>query len=366
MWLEKARRLLPAVLWVVGFVCAPSVSRAQSDEQRAAARSLATEGAKAFNEGRFKDAVDLFSRAESLVHAPPHLLYRARAHVKLGQLVRAREAYLKIVKETLPSNAPKAFADAQAAATSEVKEIEPRIGRLTINVEGSDGAADVTVLVDGVALPGVLIGLPQPIDPGNHRIEATATGKRAPSEPVTLADGEKKVVVLRLEDAPGAVPLAAAPAAAAAAPAAAAPPPAAPVPAPGSSPTSDGGSSERSGGGGLRVGAYVGFGLGAVGLAAGTLFSLQSASKRKDADEKFAQCGGATGCTTGNPLSAEVDQLDSDAGSKQTLGIVGFAVGGVGVATGVTLLLLSGGSDEKTAGVRPYVGLGSAGVRGRF
>jgi hypothetical protein len=85
---------------------------AQGDEQRAGARTLATEGAQAFNEGRFKDAVDLFGKAESLVHAPPHLLFMARAYTKLGQYVKAREAYLKIVKEQLPANAPQAFRDA--------------------------------------------------------------------------------------------------------------------------------------------------------------------------------------------------------------------------------------------------------------
>src|SRR5262245_32455278 len=86
---------------------------AQSDEQRAGARTLATEGAAAFNEGRFKDAVDLFSKAESLVHAPPHLLFMARAHAKLGHFVKAREAYWKIIKEPLAPNAPQAFKDAQ-------------------------------------------------------------------------------------------------------------------------------------------------------------------------------------------------------------------------------------------------------------
>src|SRR5689334_21165790 len=89
-----------------------SAAHAQTDEQRAGARSLATEGASAFKDGRYKEAVDLFTKAESLMHAPPHLLYLARAHVKLGQYVKAREAYLRITKEQLGGNAPQAFRDA--------------------------------------------------------------------------------------------------------------------------------------------------------------------------------------------------------------------------------------------------------------
>jgi hypothetical protein len=364
----EARRVLPAALWVVGLVFVPSVVRAQSDEQRAAARSLATEGSTAFNEGRFKDAVDLFGKAESLMHAPPHLLFQARAHVKLGQLVKAREAYLKIVKETLAANAPKAFRDAQTTAETEVREIEPKIASLTIRVEGGEGATDVGVMVDGVALPSVLVGLAQPIDPGTHRIEAGATGFRAPSEPVTLAEGEKKAVVLKLEPAPGAAPLVAAPVAAAppaAAPATTPAPAAATTPA--GAPTADAGPKEDSGGG-LRVGAYVAFGVGAIGLAGGTLFTLQSASKRKDADATFAACSAEPGgCHQSDPRSAQTDELDREADSKKTLGIVGFALGGVGVAAGVTLLVLSsGGDEEKKAGIEPWIGLGSAGLRGRF
>jgi hypothetical protein len=363
----EARRALVAALWVVGLVSVPSVSAAQSDEQRAAARSLATEGATAFNEGRFKDAVDLFNKAESLMHAPPHLLFLARSHVKLGQFVRAREAYLKIVKETLSPNAPKAFRDAQIAAEAEVREVEPKIGSLTIRVEGAEAATDVAVMVDGVALPSVLIGLAQPIDPGTHRIEAGATGFRAPSEPVTLAEGEKKTVVLRLDPAPGAAPLVAPPAAAAPAPAPAATPAPAAAVTPAGPPASDTGVREGSGSG-LRIGSYVAFGVGALGLAGGTLFTLQSAGKRKDADETFALCEAEPGgCHQDDPRSKQTDDLDRDADGKRTLGIVGFALGGVGVAAGVTLLVLSsGGENENEAFVRPWLGLGSAGLCGRF
>src|SRR5262245_168260 len=107
------RRLARSLLiLILGFYA--NRAAAQTDEQRAAARAVATEGAAAFNQGRFKDAVDLFTRAEALVHAPPHLLFLARAHAKLGQFVKAREAYMKILKEQLTANAPPAFRNAQA------------------------------------------------------------------------------------------------------------------------------------------------------------------------------------------------------------------------------------------------------------
>jgi hypothetical protein len=339
---------------------------AQSDEQRAAARSLATEGATAFNEGRYQDAVDLFGKAESLVHAPPHLLFLARSHAKLGQLVKAREAYMKIVKETLPPNASPAFRNAQDSANEEVRAIEPRIASLTVRIEGGKDAKDLAVLVDGAPINMVLVGVSQPIDPGEHKIEAGATGLRAPAQTVTLTDGERKSIVLTLEPAPGAAPLVAvaqAPAATVAPEPTQAPAPAT-SPAPGADQGTTTSADDRSG---LRTGSYIAFGVGVVGLAAGTFFTLQSSSKRKDADAKFEECGGESGCRTGNPLSEEVADLDDEARSAMTLGIVGFAVGGVGIATGATLLVLSsGGTDERKAGVTPYVGFGVAGLKGRF
>ncbi len=333
---------------------------AQSDEQRAGARTLATEGAQAFNEGRFKDAVDLFSKAESLMHAPPHLLFMARAHAKLGQFVKAREAYLKIVKEQLPPNAPQAFRDAQAAAEEERKQVEPHIGRLTVKVEGADGAKDLAVTIDGQPMSVVLLGVPQPADPGEHTVAATATGFKGAPANVALKEAGQGAVTLKMEVDKSVPPPTAAPAASAAGSGAVV------------STTPSGAPASDSGGGGsngMRIGSYVGFGVGAVGVALGTVFVLKSASKRKSADQaadQFVQCD-ASGCVATAEGARTVNDLDSQARSAKTIGIVGYVVGGLGVATGVTLFILSNDKPEsKSAFVAPYLGLGAVGVRGAF
>jgi hypothetical protein len=327
---------------------------AQSDEQRAGARSLATEGALAFNEGRFKDAVELFGKAESLVHAPPHLLFMARAHAKLGQFVKAREAYMKIVKEQLSPNAPQAFRDAQVTAEEERKLVEPKIGRLVVKVEGADTAKDLSVSVDGQPISAVLLGVPQPMDPGTHTVTATATGFKAQPASVTLKEAERGAVTVKMEVDPNA-------AAPVAAPVAGAPAGGALVTTDTGAPPSDAGPS--GGSNGLRIGSYVGFGVGVVGVALGTVFVLKSSSARKDADEAAKDCP----CDDRSELAQKIQGLDDDARGAKTLGIVGFVVGGVGIATGVTLFVLSSKKQEpQAARVEPFVGLGSLGVRGAF
>jgi hypothetical protein len=121
----------------------------------------------------------------------------------------------------------------------------------------------------------------------------------------------------------------------------------------------------------LAVPAYVALGVGAVGLGAGVFFTLQSASKRSDADDTFAECTsrGVDGeCKQEDPLADEISALDDDAGSARTLAIIGYAVGGLGVAAGVTLLLLDGPdrSSASKSRVVPWVGYQSVGVTGTF
>jgi hypothetical protein len=354
----RPRRFIASAILGACLLGLASPASAQSDEQRAGARTLATEGAAAFNEGRFKDAVDLFTKAESLMHAPPHLLFAARAHAKLGQFVKAREAYMKIVKEQLAPNAPQAFRDAQTAAEDERKLVEPHIGRLVVKVEGAENAKDLSVTVDGQPVSTVLLGVPQPMDPGTHTVAASATGFKSQPASVTLKDAASGAVSVRLEVDPTA--------AVAAAPAAAAPGPATggPIATPaGNPPPSDVGPSSASNG--MRIGSYVGFGVGVVGLGLGTVFVLKSASKRKDADSAAAAC--SSPCLDSNPQTKTISSLDSDAKSAQTLAIVSYAVGGVGLAAGVTLFILSNKKTEpSSAYVQPYFGFGAAGLRGAF
>jgi hypothetical protein len=318
---------------------------AQGDTERAGARAAATEGGKAFDEGRYKEAIDLFTRAESLVHAPPHLLFIARSHEKLGQLVKAREAYLKITREKLAADAPDPFKEAQAAATQELSALEPRVPYLTITVKG-DGADGATVSMDDQPVPKALVGVPYPVDPGEHKLQATGTGVQSPVQTITVKEGAKESIELALAPAEGA---GAGPGEGAS----------------GSGEVSLGDAGPTSGGtNGMRIGAYVALGVGVVGLAGGTFFLLQASSKESEADDLCTLPGG--GCPADK--ADEIKALDDDASSARTLATVGFIVGGVGIATGVTLFILSSNksSASNKPGIEPWVGLGSAGVSGRF
>ncbi len=129
---------------------------------------------------------------------------------------------------------------------------------------------------------------------------------------------------------------------------------------------------------GLRVASYAAFGVGVVGLAGGTFFALSAKSKSNQAADL---CGGSLSkCALddGSPDANKVTQLNNDSGSAKTLGIVGFGVGGVGIAAGITLFILSSNSSSQASQrtryvatafrprITPWVGYNSAGVVGQF
>lgn len=327
-----------------------TVCHAQAD--KVDARALAGEGAKAYQEGRWADAIDLFTRAESLIHAPPHLLYIARAQKQTGLLVQARENLLAIVREELAPSAPHAFHQAQEDARSELKDVEGRLPYVTLTLKGA-GSASVTLTQDGNKIPSALVGIPRPVDPGSHTFEAAA-GSLKGRVSVDVKEGEKKRVTLELtaSELPPAAPPTPAPPVTTSAPASTAPPAAsAEAPPPASPPpeSDTGGGGGGGGGSGLLIGSLVGFGVGAVGIGVGTVFTLSAASKKSQSDDLYNNNNCAKFCSA--DIQSQVKDLDDQSSSAQTLGLVGFIAGGVGIATGVTLLVLRGKSDKAAENV---------------
>src|SRR5258708_29240182 len=125
-------------------------ARAQSDADRATARTLGQEGQQALEGKDFKTAEDRFRRADNLVHAPTLMLGLARALAGEGKYVESQEAYNRIIREGLPPGAPEVFKRALDSAKKEVDEVAPKVGRVTITVQATGGGdlADPKVVLD--------------------------------------------------------------------------------------------------------------------------------------------------------------------------------------------------------------------------
>jgi hypothetical protein len=344
---------LPSATCLCAALCLLRVTPAvaATDDEKAGARAAATQGQAAYDNKRWAEALDLFTRAESLVHSPVHLLYKARALVQLGQLVKARETYLSLTREESTSSSP-AVLKAREDAAKEVAQLEPRLANLTVKVDGA-GAAEANVTMDGVKVPSALIGVARPADPGQHTLQASGNGVASDPQTVSLKEGGGATVTLLLKPAAGAAPAVVPPPNAALSPAV----PAAAVAA---TPPADSGK-----GNGLRTASYVSFGVGAVGVVLGTVFALKAKSKYSDGN---ALCDGQNPCNLSQSDADRREQLGKDGDSAKTISIIGFVAGGLGVAAGTTLFILSGKKESEPAhaGIHPWIGLGSAGLSGRF
>jgi hypothetical protein len=323
-----------------------------SDEQKAAARMLGTDGVKLAMAGDCPHAVDKLTRAEALLHAPTTAVWLGQCDIQLGRLVAGTEILNRVLRESLPEGAPKSWVDAKQRAQGLFDAAEPRIAKLTIHVDRPTGV-EPQVTIDGEAVPSVLLDNERPTDPGTHHVMASALGLTAATADVSLTDGQSARVSLRLEgQAQGATWALSAqstsqpPQVQGASPQAAQAQATQPVPpAPASTPN--------------RAPAFVSFGIGAAGLVFGSVFGVVALGDKSRLDSACVD----KGCPQSS--QSDIDAMHRDS----LLSTIGIGVGVVGAALGTIFLVTAHGDDSpKTArmDVHPWFGPGSAGVGGTF
>ena len=321
-------------------------AEAQSDEDKAAARVLATQGGEALSGKKYAESLDLVSRAEQMFHAPTHLLLIARSQVGLGRLVAAKETYLKLTREELGAGAPPAFKRAQQDGKDEMTALEARIASLRIAVEGG-GQQKFTVKMDDQPVSPALLGVHRPVDPGKHEIVIYPVGQSPVKGAIELKDGEKKELKLTIPEAvPGGVPTS-------------------------STDNPDGPLKPDAGKGEAPSGFFTpmrgaGIGVAALGLGGvvvGAVFLTKALSTQSDADALADACGKSCSLAQQNAVKA----ADLDAAHARTGALIGLAAGGVALAAGATLIVL-GKPKPTTTGLTmtPWFSGDMGGVQGIF
>jgi hypothetical protein len=328
-------------------------ARADQAADAAAAQSLYDEGRRLMDEKKFAEACPKLESSQRLDPGIGTQFHLADCYEKVGRSASSWALFLEVASAARA----RGKTDQEQIARDRAKALSAKLSKLTVKLQGTAVSGLVIKRGNAVVESG-LLGTPVAVDPGKYTVTASAPGKQAFSAEVSVgANGDSKVVTIpELADAGGAAATPGGTSDTTAAPAAS-------DEAPG-----DTGTTPMSASSGLRIGSYVALGVGVVGVGLGTVFALKSKGKRSDADKLTDECG--SGCLASDPRAAEISSLDDDARSAKTMATIGFVVGGVGLATGVTLFLLSGhkGKSEtaRTTQIQPWVGLGSAGVRGSF
>ncbi len=345
MAIWTAQGLFAAALLTTAHASAQPTANEQSAGDVTMARQLGNQGLELAGSGDCAAAVDLLTRSEAMHHAPTTLAILGECHITLGKLVEGAEELTRVVRENIDPLAPASFRTAQDRARVRLEETRPRIPKLRLLVRGAAPNTALTVHVDGETVPVASLGLDRPVDPGSHHVDVTAGGYNTASGELTLREGETQELNLELVRLPDPEPAAAAPEGT--------PPKDAPVLRPWvRRPHS-------------RTPAYVSFGLGAAGIAAGSVFGIITLSKTSSLEKL---CPTRSTC----PASAQSDISTSQATALAST--IAFGAGGAALIVGLYFALRGPVSEPAPTAsevtsrptLRPWVGLGSAGFDGSF
>ncbi len=332
-------------------VCSPAYAQGKAGTPKDQARDLFRDGAALVEDGKPADGLPKLLEAESLFHAPTHVLYIARAQASLNKLIDAQASYKKLAEEKLGPNASQGFKDAQATAKKELPELERRIPKVQVKPEPAD-SEELVIVMNGATLEPGRIGAAFAVDPGQYTFEGKAKGLEAQKVIVDAAERTTTEVRMLLR-------------------------PIGSAPAEGGDTRNvivrgeDGSVQDASGGwGAVRIASLPMMGVGGAGMVAGGVLLVLHFVKSGEADD-LAAC--APACTPAQV--ADIGSLDSEAAGFGTGGIIALSAGAAFLAGGVVMYLVGGSSagdgpagaaETSSFHVAPVVGPGFVGAAGTF
>lgn len=338
--------LRPFVLSAVLFpliAASPSEAHAQgagsaaapSPENAKKATTFFMKGSELLKAKKFSLALDQFKESYAAVPSPNSHLYIARCLAALGDTRAAWLEFDKVVEEADARAATEEkYAPTRDTARTERDELASKLAFVTLNVSAG---ANVTVRVGSETIPPEQWNKPLPFPPGSAEAVLEVNGKAVDTKPLTLSAGDKKSVSLTPPPEEKAAPPALTPVE--------------PMTPPSSGPSP------------LRVGAYA---AGAVGVAGFVMFAVAGPLSASTFNDLTMRC---TKLNCSPDLASEI----SAGKTQQAVANTGLVIGALGVATGVTLFVLSlrkSKSEPADAAPAPSARLlvspGYVGVRGSF
>ncbi len=161
---SKRTAALRVAALVVFFATGTAAAQDDDVERTALARSLFRQGVELSDAGRWAAAADHFRRSLSLRGSPIVEFNLATALTHTGRLVEATELFRRASRD---AEAPERL---RQAARQQIDALAPRLGRLTVEVEGPLGSVELRM--DGDVLPPEGVGVATPADPGHHVLVA--------------------------------------------------------------------------------------------------------------------------------------------------------------------------------------------------
>jgi len=287
-------------------VAAP-VRAEDADERRAAAlfregRALVDKGDDAAGCARFVDSLAIVQRAGPMVNL-------AQCEERRGDLVGALKHWRAGITLLPPGD------ERVAPAREREVSLDKRVPTLGLTLDPTV-PREAHITIDGAAVPFEVAGSPRPLNPGQHTVAVSATGRASFTTLVTLTEGQRSQVVVSLASMP--------------------------VP-------------QAEGSGGLRTAGFVVGGVGVAMLVVGAVTGGLAIGKKSEVDRN---CVG--GC---NDAARDASRAGK---TLATLSTVTFIAGGVAAAGGVLMIVLGKPRAPITAAASPLPGGAALHLGGTF
>lgn len=288
---------------------------AQSSTNAAGAEALYEEARNLMKQGDYARACPKFKQSNDLDPGGGTLLNLAECYEKQGKFASAWTTF----KEALVVAQRDGRSERVDYAKKHLAVVEPKLSKITIEVPNEANEPGLTVTLDGAPLGAAAWGVGLPVDPGTHRISASAPNKTSFAQSVEIESGSTTLKIPKLADEKEA---------------------AAPRPIDTDTekkPVSD----EAPAGNGRRTAGFVLGGVGVVALGVGGYFGLRAFSKWGDRNDN---CVG--GCNSAAKTAGD------DAKTAAMISNIGIGVGVVAIGVGTYLVLSSKSSSEPSASQR--------------
>lgn len=325
-----------ALLLQAGAVLAqPAPGTPPSAADLESARELYKEAKDLRAKGDLRGALERFKAAHAYGQTPVTGLELGRAHMDLGELLEAREAFLGVGRLKVASDETEKSVQARAEAADLAEKLRPRIPTLTVKLTGVPGEAPSQISVDGAPLPVVGQTAIRKVNPGTHAIVAKV-GAREEKRDAALTEGEAKEVAIDFTGTPVSSGTA----------------------------SGTGTGEDRGASGGAREISpvtWIGAGIAVAGLGTGAVAGILALGKKSDVS---SACVG-TKCPPN--LKSTVDS-----GRKlATVSTIGFVAGAAGAGlAAIGYFVLSKPSapepSKTSASITPVFGPTSVGLEGTF
>jgi serine/threonine-protein kinase len=314
-----------------------SVARADVAEDKAMAQTLFDHARALVHDRKFAEACPKLAQSLRLDPGTGTRLWLADCYENNGQTASAWVHF----KEAAAAAALEKDARA-SVARRRAASLEPRLTKLVIVVPPEAEIEGLELKRDGVVVDPVELGIASPVDPGAHRLSATAAG-REPWRTTIELPAQATTITVRVP------PLAALEAPAAVSEVAPAATVAGDVVAPG------GLAAAPSPGANSRIAGVSLAGVGVLSLGVGAFLGLTASATYDDSNRDGR-------CLPTNECNAAGKDLRSRAGGLATASTVAFGVGGAALAVGAVLFFTAPRGAKAAMSVLPLLGPRIAGL----